>query len=123
MVTDDDNNEQRAPTQEGKHTLTQDWEQNGKRKIDEVEDRSLVEYMVGRDIYFHIGNNKGEGKRKAMVMEHQVNRRGQVQAVVNGTETAGNDHGDEYKIGVSGGKHGIRGEIKDEYAQAHTLVG
>jgi hypothetical protein len=35
--------------------------------------------MMGRDIYFQIGNDKGESKRKALVMDHQVNRRGQVQ--------------------------------------------
>jgi len=44
-----------------------------------------------------------------------------VQAVVKVIETAGSDLGDEYKIGVSGGKHSIRGAIKDEYAQAHNL--
>ena len=77
--------------------------------------------MMGRDIYFQIGNDKGESKRKAMVIDHQVNRRGQVQALVKVIETAGSDLGDEYKIGVSGGRHSIRGAIKDEYAQAHTL--
>ena len=45
IITDDDNNEQRAPTQEGERTLSQDWEQSGKHKIDEVDDSSLVEYM------------------------------------------------------------------------------
>ena len=44
-----------------------------------------------------------------------------MQSVVKVIKTAGSDLGDEYRIGVSGGKHSIRGAIKDDYAQAHTL--
>ena len=84
-------------------------------------DSSLVEYMMGRNVCFHIGNDKFEIERKVMATDHQVNRRGQVQAVVKVIETAGNDLGDEYKFGVSGVKHSTRGAIKDDYAQAHTL--
>ena len=118
MATDVDNNEKRAPTQEGERTMSQDWDYSGRSKIEDVEDSSLVEYTMGRDIHIHI--DKSKSKRKVMVT-YQVNRRGQMQAVVKMIETAGKDLGDEYKIGVSGGQHSIRGAIKGNYAEAHTL--
>ena len=39
---DVDNNETRAPTQEVKRTLSQDWEQRGGSNIEDVKDSSLV---------------------------------------------------------------------------------
>jgi hypothetical protein len=86
-----------------------------------VADSSLVEYMMGRDIHIHIGNDKGEGERKIMVMDYQVNRRGQAQAVVKVIQTAGKDLGEEYKMQVSGGRHSIRGAIAGNYPGARTL--
>ena len=77
MTTDVDNNETQAPTQEGERILSKDWKQRGSSKIEDVTDSSLVEYMMGRDIHIHIGNGKSEGKRKVMVTDYQVSRRGQ----------------------------------------------
>ena len=42
-------------------------------------------------------------------------------AVVKVIETAGTDLGDEYNMQVSGGQHSIRGAIKGNYTEAHTL--
>ena len=75
MTTDVDNNETRAPTQEVELSLSQDWDQRGSSKIEDVEDSSLVDYMMGRDIHIRIGNGKSEGKRKIMVTDYQVSRR------------------------------------------------
>ena len=44
-----------------------------------------------------------------------------MQAVVKVISTAGKDLGDEYKMQVSGGLHSIRGAIKGNYTEAHTL--
>ena len=92
--------------------MSRDWEQRSGSNIEDVEDSSLVEYMMGRDIHINIGNGKSEGKRKIMVTDYQVSRRGQVQAVVKLIQTAGEDLGEEYKMQVSGGRHSIRGAIE-----------
>ena len=75
---------------------------------------------MGRGIHIHVGNDKSEGKRKIMVTDYQVRRRGQVQAVVKVIPTAGKYLGEEYKMQVSGGRHSIRGAIKGNYPEAHN---
>ena len=76
---------------------------------------------MGRDIHISMGNGKSEGKRKIMVTDYQVSRRGQVQAVVKVIQTAGEDLGEEYKMQVSGGRHSIRGAFEGNYPEARTL--